>query len=276
MEDRRIDHNLVEFEKLKDEQINRIRFRDGLFYFTMATIGGALTLACSEHNHYTPEVLLAVPFALFIAGVAQISCERRVDDIGIYIRDVLSIAVAEDERLGCSGVFEWEQYLRVAPLSLIRKLLRIVANTLLYVGSGYFLLLFYSVLKPLPAAAQKAVPGVLSWEGLAFWTDAYLLALLLALIILFSAVKWKRPSKGKHSRIWVLWKLLKGLLTVVIATATFVAFIQMVPAAWLFELAANLRRLVVMAAHPLYLCATFTALFAGTLFFLMSRPFLRH
>jgi hypothetical protein len=238
-------HVYLEFEKLKDEQISRIRFRDGLFYFTMLILGGALTLACSDKYGQTVDVLLAVPFAVFIAGVAHITCDRRIDDIGIYIRDVLAAAIAEQEGIEKEKVFAWERNFRGAALHGLRSSLQNIALMMLYVGSGVVALWiyrFYAVFKQSALAnaeyefahLSNAAPGVRSaandvlkathialfWDDVAWAIGAVLMLFMAVLIARFVWVKSKRPkATGAKMHAWI--SLLRWV--VVIAGAAAVA-----------------------------------------------------
>ena len=73
-------------------------------YFTMLIIGGALTLALADKGARSAEILLALPFAIFVAGVAHVAADRRIDDIGIYIRDILRPSVADELEVALTAV----------------------------------------------------------------------------------------------------------------------------------------------------------------------------
>jgi len=277
MEDIQLDHRLIEFEKLKDEQTSRIKFRDGLFYFTMLIVGGALTLACNRQLVQTEDVLLAVPFAVFVAGVAQITCDRRVDDIGIYIRDVLAVSIAKEQQLTVEDVFQWEQFLRVAPLRRVRGIFRSVASLMLYVGSGCITLLFYSLWKSDLAAnnnseaVNNAADGVSrsTWEGLAFWAGSYLMVLLFSLFILFSLVKWNRHAVvRKHIQFWY-W--LRFVMCSVIFVAVWLTVDNFVPSTLLECVAEKALYVFTVIAQPVRLLATFVSLLVSAASYLLLR-----
>lgn len=197
---------LLEFEKLKDEQIGRLTYRDTLFYFTMTIIGGALAIACSDKDLHAFEILLVVPYCIFIAGVAHITCDRRIEDIGIYIRDELRPAIAESS--DPEKVFAWERFFRHASFQAGRKMLQFVANEMLYALSGGAAL-FYFLLRKAQSANAHAIASPFKleeWEMWMWWAGAALMAFMAVLIGVFTFIKMKnRKTKArKHPRAFAI------------------------------------------------------------------------
>ncbi|MGA7713647.1 MAG: hypothetical protein WCA81_17240 [Rhizomicrobium sp.] len=126
--------DLLEFDKLKDEQIGRLAYRDNLFYLTMGIIGGIV----ATYFAYTKAevVLLWLPFAMFIVGVAHLTCERRIQDIGLYVRRHLAPRVAAQIGRDPSDVFAWEIFFRNEKWHPWRKRLHQFSCYILYVLSG--------------------------------------------------------------------------------------------------------------------------------------------
>ena len=184
------DHDLLEFEKLKDEQIGRLTYRDTLFYFTMTIIGGALAIACSDKDKQAAEILLVLPFAVFIAGVAHITCDRRIEDIGIYIRDELAFSVARKSNCDPTTVFAWEQFFRRARFHHSRKWLQFVANEMLYAISGVAALFYFLLRKGLTASGVPTTPFNLQTPEMSlWWAGLSLMVVMCLLIIIFHFVK---------------------------------------------------------------------------------------
>src|SRR5215217_3250792 len=77
---------LIEYQKLKDEQIARIGFRDNLIYATLVAIGAILSFAITNPANY--QALLILPLATFVLGWIYLSNDRKISDIGRYIRVV--------------------------------------------------------------------------------------------------------------------------------------------------------------------------------------------
>lgn len=282
-------HGLLEFDKLKEEQISRIKFRDGLFYFTMLIIGGALTLALADQEARSADILLALPFAIFIAGIAHVAADRRIDDIGIYIRDYLAPSVASELMVEKKSVFAWEAKFHMAPLQITRDLFRFVANVMLYVGSGFGAIFLYGELKVRATNYAKmvndlavkckdvtpvAVPQYAMWQEYMLWAGAYLMAIMLTIIIMFNMVRWTRAKiTFKHN--WVGWALLRALFSIgvaggvgwgVCATATyFGADISH----WIESI--HWQQILKPARDPIHLAAFTLAIIAGAAVYVVSR-----
>jgi len=185
------DHDLLEFEKLKDEQIGRLTYRDTLFYFTLVIIGGGLATVYSKAE--AAVILLALPFAIFIAGVSHITCDRRIEDIGIYIRDYLTKTVAEKSGTPPEKVFAWEYYFPSTSWHSVRKLLQFVANFLLYAGAGIVSLLLFLNMRKCGVARLPASERCFWWIGMA-------LMVCMAILVLASTFfKWTHRNLSGES-----------------------------------------------------------------------------
>jgi hypothetical protein len=97
----------LEYSQLKDEQRKRINARDGLIYATLASVaavlGAGLKLA-------SPLLWLVLPPAVLLLGWTYLANDRKVSEIGAYIRSELIPQV----RLlvpGCDP-FGWETHHR--------------------------------------------------------------------------------------------------------------------------------------------------------------------
>ena len=134
---------LLEFEKLKDEQIARIRYRDGLFYVTLAVCGGVFSIAAASPG--TTFLLLFLPIVVFILGVSYISNDEKISTIGSYFRFELAERLARIEGVTTPEVFSWETAYRADPHRGGRKFLQLLASLLLFSVSGLTAIAFYFV-----------------------------------------------------------------------------------------------------------------------------------
>ena len=57
---------LLEYEKLKEEQLKRIEFRDQMIYITLGIFGSILSFALSNKTNLYP--LLVIPWVCLILG----------------------------------------------------------------------------------------------------------------------------------------------------------------------------------------------------------------
>jgi hypothetical protein len=96
------DAQLLEYDKLKEEQGRRIHFRDNMRYVTLAAIGVAATQADARN----PALWLVIPWICVVLGWNYVANVHIVRGLGDYIRDDLGSKVSKDS---CPGtVFGWE------------------------------------------------------------------------------------------------------------------------------------------------------------------------
>lgn len=263
------DHDLLEFEKLKDEQIGRLTYRDTLFYFTMTIIGGALAIACSERDKQAAEILLIVPYTVFIAGVAHITCDRRIEDIGIYIRDELAAVVARKSNADPSTIFAWEQFFRRAQFHTWRKFLQFIANEMLYAVSGGAALFFYLLRKGQASGNNAASPFTLSnAEMWLWWGGLTLMIFMWMLIIIFTFVKSRPHKLTDPEERWAL-KVLRRTLVFSFSAAAAASAVnaeRLVPP----ELLTGLIGVRTLPLQALYFGGAIAAIVTGFLLLLLS------
>jgi hypothetical protein len=77
----------LEYSELKTEQRQRIATRDGLIYATLASIGAVIVGASKLAS---PLILLALPPAVGLLGWTYLANDRKITEIGRYIRDGLA------------------------------------------------------------------------------------------------------------------------------------------------------------------------------------------
>lgn len=100
----------LEYEQLKGEQLKRIATRDGLIYATLASVAAVLGVALKLAS---PLLLLVLPPAVLLLGWTYLANDRKVSEIGAYIRTDL-VAHARILLPGCDP-FGWETRHRQAP-----------------------------------------------------------------------------------------------------------------------------------------------------------------
>jgi len=153
-----IDINLCECQKLKDEQIARIAFRDNLIYVTLGVFGAVVSFALTDVTHY--PALLVLPFVSLVLGWTYIVNDQKISSIGRYIRhdlsDLLHTLVGTRDT---APLFGWEVAHRDDQNRKARKRRQFVVDELTFVGSGAIGLVAYLTLEPNP-----------SWQlWVAFW-----------------------------------------------------------------------------------------------------------
>lgn len=199
------DHDLLEFEKLKDEQIGRLTYRDTLFYFTIVIIGGGLATAYSA-NKEAAVILLVLPWAIFIAGVAHITCDRRIEDIGDYIRDRLAPVIADRTKTPRGEVFAWEDYFRNSRWHWARKLLQFATNLMLYSGAGIASMWLFPLLR-------HCTPQQLNQTETIFFDLGHGLMVIMALLITaFTYFKWQKRPRANSPKKRSVWPVVARLV----------------------------------------------------------------
>lgn len=107
---------LLEYEKLKDEQSARIQSRDTLLNYNLVSIGILASIAATVSR---PEVLLLVtPWISMSFGWAYLQHDEKITAIGRYL-----------QRIDPSGVFAWE--MSVKQVALSKKLHRAATLTVM-------------------------------------------------------------------------------------------------------------------------------------------------
>lgn len=98
---------LHEYEKLKEEQAQRIGFRDNMLYVTLGVFGAILSFALSGKSNY--YALLVIPWVCLILGWTYLVNDEKITAIGRYIR--LTLVEKIKEHTGHSdieSIFGWE------------------------------------------------------------------------------------------------------------------------------------------------------------------------
>lgn len=132
---------LTEYQKLKDEQIARIGFRDNLIYATLIAIGGILSYALGDASHI--RAFLILPLATVVLGWTYLINDEKISAIGRYVRTHLSGCVAALSPELDSTVFGWERTFDTDRGRLQRKIVQLIVNESIFVGAGAVALIVY-------------------------------------------------------------------------------------------------------------------------------------
>lgn len=143
---------LQEYNKLKDEQIQRIGFRDNLIYVTLGVFGGVLAFALGEQVN--PVALLVLPWVSLILGWTYLVNDEKISAIGRYIRkkvvnkvNVLAVKGGADiEEI--ESIFGWEIEHRSDKRRKRRKIEQLIIDEITFVFSGIAALLGFWYLVP--------------------------------------------------------------------------------------------------------------------------------
>lgn len=165
---------LLEYDKLKAEQTQRIGFRDNLLYVTLGLFVTVMSFAASNSANY--YAFLILPWASLILGWTYLVNDEKISAIGRYIR--LTLVEKVKEKTGHAEVeslFGWEIAHRSDRRRSLRKIEQLIVDEITFVVSGIIALISFWILVPGAALAIHVVGGVelillliLGWEILIY------------------------------------------------------------------------------------------------------------
>ena len=174
---------LQEYSKLKDEQAQRIGFRDNLIYVTLGVFGGILAFALGEKVN--PYALLVLPWVTLVLGWTYLVNDEKISAIGKYIRKKLVNKVnvvtakggADIEEI--ESIFGWEIEHRSDKRRTRRKIEQLIIDEITFVFSGIAALLGFWYLVPQSHGVVEIV----------CWVELLLLVILGVEIIVYADLK---------------------------------------------------------------------------------------
>jgi hypothetical protein len=134
-----LDVFLMEYDKLKSEQTQRIGFRDNLLYVTLGVFGAVFSYAVSSPSNY--YALLVIPWVCLILGWTYLVNDEKISAIGRYIR--LTLVEKVKEKTGYSdieSIFGWEIAHRSDNRRYRRKIEQLIVDEITFALSGIFAL----------------------------------------------------------------------------------------------------------------------------------------
>lgn len=146
--------HLAEYEKLKEEQGQRIHFRDNMRYVMLVAAGFVFAKASDM-----PYALLAIPWICSVLGWTYVANSRRVWSIRKYLETTLAAKVG-------AGYFEWEQKHQND------RARRILVDEITFVGPGLVAL----IVLPILMGADFGPSGLLGLGWLLVAVEVALLA----------------------------------------------------------------------------------------------------
>ncbi len=186
---KRLEVYLHEYSKLKDEQTQRIGFRDNLLYVTLVAFGAILSFALSQKtevaskavgdvaNNTNYYALLVIPWVCLILGWAYLVNDQKISALGKYIREDLRPKINPEigKETAEESTFYWEIQNRNNPQRQQRKIKQLVIDEITFVISGLVALIAFwkFICPPSPLIiALIVIEGllllVLGWEIFSF------------------------------------------------------------------------------------------------------------
>ncbi len=164
---------LLEYDKLKAEQTQRIGFRDNLLYVTLGLFGVILPFALSSPSNY--RALLVIPWVSLILGWTYLINDEKISAIGRYIRLTLTEKIkTKTNHAEIESLFGWEIAHRSDTRRSRRKIEQLVVDQITFVVSGIAAVIIFWMLVPTASLVLK---------GLAIAEILFLLILAYEIII---------------------------------------------------------------------------------------------
>lgn len=140
---------VLEYERLKDEQRQRIGFRDNLIYANLVSLATVIAIvAGSGGKNY---LLLLVPPVSILLGWTYLSNDIKVTSISRYIEKKLAVEL--ELITGSRGdVFEWERFHRQHRYRRSWKVLQLAIDLLAFSLPALTALICYWMTEPLSIA----------------------------------------------------------------------------------------------------------------------------
>lgn len=137
---------LAEYEQLKSEQRNRIQFRDGLMYTTLASL--AATVAATIGLHTAATLLLLPPVSVLL-GWKYLANDAKISAMGAYVRAELAPRLAELSG-AATPVFGWEASHQRIHGRNIRMIMQIIVDLIAFCVMPTAGLIIFWTSRPVP------------------------------------------------------------------------------------------------------------------------------
>jgi hypothetical protein len=136
--------HLVEYERLKEEQLSRIGVRDNLVYATLAALGGVAVFGFGGDTTRYPALLLLPPVCL-VLGWTYLANDQKVSAIGRYIRRDLAPRLRTQRG---TDLLRWEEAHRTDAGRRQRKTFQAAVDIVAFCVSGLAALVVFWVCAP--------------------------------------------------------------------------------------------------------------------------------
>ena len=133
--------SLKEYEKLKDEQTQRIGFRDNMLYVTLVAIGGLVSFAVGSPNKHA--ALLLVPWVCIILGWTYLVNDEKISSIGKYLRAKLNEKIRQNMDLSERVLLGWELEHRSDMRRVQRKIIQCLVDVFAFTLPGILSIAIY-------------------------------------------------------------------------------------------------------------------------------------
>ena len=126
---------MLEFAKLKDEQLSRIGFRDTMIHVHLTLVGATFGFGLTQAKNM--DMVLIIPWICFILGWTYLANDEKISAIGRYIREELEPRVRASISSPEGSVFRWEWAHREVERRYSRKIWQFIVDLTAFVLSGF-------------------------------------------------------------------------------------------------------------------------------------------
>jgi hypothetical protein len=137
---------LKEYEKLKDEQTQRIGFRDNMLYVIIVVIGSIVSFALGSTEMHI--ALLLVPWICLILGWTYLVNDEKISSIGKYIRIKLDERIRQQINSSERVLLGWEVEHRSDKRRIQRKIFQWFVDEMAFCFSGMGSIFAYLFISP--------------------------------------------------------------------------------------------------------------------------------
>jgi hypothetical protein len=132
---------MIEYEKLKEEQIHRIGFRDNLIYANLIAITGVMSVVVGDIARI--PVLLVLPIVCTTLGWTYLVNDEKISAMGRYIRTTFSDRIQKLILSDESALFGWEIANRFDRKRGGRKIIQFFVDEFVFVLPGVIAILIF-------------------------------------------------------------------------------------------------------------------------------------
>ena len=158
VENRLVDIYLSEYEKLKQEQIARIGFRDNLIYATLIALTAVVSIVADNITRI--PVLLVLPLVCITLGWTYLVNDEKISSIGRYIRIAFSDKIRELIHSKDPMLFGWEIAHRSDQRRGTRKIIQFIVDEFVFILPGIIAILIFWSSAPTDFLSLKWIAGL--------------------------------------------------------------------------------------------------------------------
>lgn len=149
---------LHEYQKLKDEQIQRIGFRDNIIYTNLIAVGGVGAFAVTSVGNL--QALFIIPWVCMVLGWTYLVNDEKISSIGRYLRLKLDERIRTYLNNSDPNLLGWEIAHRDDDRRLERKYLQLFIDELTFCVSGLAAVVTYWLSTPVTSTVWIFVTAI--------------------------------------------------------------------------------------------------------------------